>query len=474
MMAVVTRRQRLPDLRRARDRRRARRKGVGRRLDGLRRRAGQPLGVVEIVGEAHRHLDRRALVRRHQRVGACCRRLGDVRLGGVSGHPDPLVRVADVGQPVVIHDGGGVRRQRLPDLRRARDRRRARRGGVGRRRDGRRRRAGQRLGVAGVVGEAHPHLDRRALVRRHQRVGVCCRLGDVRLGVVSGHPDPLVRVDGVGQPVVIHDGGGVSRRQRLPDLRRARDRRRARRKGVGRRLDGRRRRAGQPLGVAGVVGEAHRHLDRRALVRRHQRVGACCRRLGDVRLGVVSGHPDPLVRVDGVGQPVVIHDGGGVRRQRLPDLRRARDRRRARRGGVGRRRDGRRRRAGQRLGVAGVVGEAHRHLDRRALVRRHQRVGACCRLGDVRLGVVSGHPDPLVRVDGVVSPSSSMMAVVSAVSVCPTCAVPVIVGAPVARVLAAASTVSVAALVSLSALPASSVKLTVTLIVVPWSAVTSV
>ena len=49
----------------------------------------------------------------------------------VGGHPDPLVRVADAGQPVGIHDGGGARRQRLPDLRRAGDRRRARRGGVG-------------------------------------------------------------------------------------------------------------------------------------------------------------------------------------------------------------------------------------------------------------------------------------------------------------------------------------------------------
>ena len=195
---------------------------------------------------------------------------------------------------------------------------------------------------------------------------------------------------------------------------------------------------------------------------------------GDVRLGGVV-HPDPLVGVVVAGQPVVIRDVGGVRRQRLPDLRRARDRRRARRKGVRRRRDGRRRHAGQRLGVAGSVGEAHPHLDRHALVRRHQRVGACRRQqGDVRLGGAV-HPDPLV---GVVcrpgSPSSSAMSAVSAVSVCPTCAVPVIVGAPVARVFAAAVTVVVASLVSVSALPAVSVKLTVTLIVMPWSAATSV
>ena len=129
-MAAVRRRQRLPDLRRARDRRRARRKVVVRRRDGLRRLAGQRLGVAGVVGEAHPHLDRLVLVVRHQRVGACRRRQGDVRLVAAV-HPDPLVHVVDGGQPVGILDVCGVRRQRLPDLRRARDRRRARRGGVG-------------------------------------------------------------------------------------------------------------------------------------------------------------------------------------------------------------------------------------------------------------------------------------------------------------------------------------------------------
>ena len=109
-------------------------------------------------------------------------------------------------------------------------------GGVVRRRDGRRRHAGERLGVAGVVGEAHLHLDRRAQVVGHQRVGARRRRGDVRLGAVGGHPDPLVRVAGGGQPVVIHDGGG-DRRQRLPDRRRPGDRRRARRGVVGAGLD---------------------------------------------------------------------------------------------------------------------------------------------------------------------------------------------------------------------------------------------
>ena len=67
-----------------------------------------------------------------------------------------------------------------------------------------------------------------------------------------------------------------------------------------------------------------------------------------------------------------------------------------------------------------------------------------------------------------------MMAVVTAVSVCPTCAAPVIAGAPVAGVLAAAATAAVAVLVSVSGLLASSVKITFTLIVLPRSAPTSV
>ena len=71
-----------------------------------------------------------------------------------------------------------------------------------------------------------------------------------------------------------------------------------------------------------------------------------------------------------------------------------------------------------------------------------------------------------------------MMAVVPAVSVCPTCAVPVIVGAPVAGVLVDAETVAVAALVS-----GPSVRLVVasvsrnetfTLIFLPSSSATSV
>ena len=104
--------------------------------------------------------------------------------------------------------------------------------------------------------------------------------------------------------------------------------------------NGRRLRAGQRLGVAGVVGEAHLHFDRRAQVGIHQRVGAR-RRRGDVRLSVVGGHPDPLeagiaVRKKGVRQPVHIRDGAHRRGQCLAHLRRAGDRRRAGGGGVGR------------------------------------------------------------------------------------------------------------------------------------------
>ena len=67
------------------------------------------------------------------------------------------------------------------------------------------------------------------------------------------------------------------------------------------------------------------------------------------------------------------------------------------------------------------------------------------------------------------SPSASAMAEVSAVNVSPTWAVPVIVGAPVAGLLGAASTAAVAALVSVSPWPASSVKDTLTLMVLPSS-----
>ena len=64
------------------------------------------------------------------------------------------------------------------------------------------------------------------------------------------------------------------------------------------------------------------------------------------------------------------------------------------------------------------------------------------------------------------------MPVVSAVSVSPTWAVPVMVGNPVAGVLGgggAGATAPVAALVSCSSLPASSVKDTLTLMALPSS-----
>ena len=63
------------------------------------------------------------------------------------------------------------------------------------------------------------------------------------------------------------------------------------------------------------------------------------------------------------------------------------------------------------------------------------------------------------------------MPVVFAVSVSPTCAVPVMVGSPVAGVLDAV-TVAVGALVNDSSVPASSVKVIRTLTVFPSSAAT--
>ena len=72
------------------------------------------------------------------------------------------------------------------------------------------------------------------------------------------------------------------------------------------------------------------------------------------------------------------------------------------------------------------------------------------------------------------NPSTSALVPTVAVSVWPTCAVPVIPGLPVAAVLAGRAMITDTLLVSVSALLASSVKLTLTLIVVPRSAVTGV
>ena len=67
-----------------------------------------------------------------------------------------------------------------------------------------------------------------------------------------------------------------------------------------------------------------------------------------------------------------------------------------------------------------------------------------------------------------------MMPDVVAVCSTPTCAVPVIVGVPVAGVLTYSSTGSMSSLVSVSLLSRSSVKLTLTLMVLPSSDATGV
>ena len=72
------------------------------------------------------------------------------------------------------------------------------------------------------------------------------------------------------------------------------------------------------------------------------------------------------------------------------------------------------------------------------------------------------------------SPSLSDMPEADAVSVCPTCAVPLIAGAPVAALLGLAAAAAVGVLVRVSWCPLSSVKDTRTLIVLPSSASTSV
>ena len=79
--------------------------------------------------------------------------------------------------------------------------------------------------------------------------------------------------------------------------------------------------------------------------------------------------------------------------------------------------------AGQGFLVVRIVGEAHPHLESVALVCRGECVGRArlsrqCK-DDARLA-----GKPLVSEDAFSSPSSSSMADVSAVSVCPTCGVP--------------------------------------------------
>ena len=96
----------------------------------------------------------------------------------------------------------------------------------------------------------------------------------------------------------------------------------------GSRFHSSRRRAGECLFVARVVGKADTlTLMVVALVGVGQRVGAARRaRYVRVRRPVV---PYPLVAVRNAGQPVGVRDAGGARRQRLPHLRRPADGRRS-------------------------------------------------------------------------------------------------------------------------------------------------
>ena len=87
------------------------------------------------------------------------------------------------------------------------------RGGI----DGSRRRAGERLGVAGVVGERHPHLDGCARVGVRQLVGRAGRAVDGR--VIA---KPLVAERRIGQAVGVRDARRI-RRQRLAHFGRAAD-----------------------------------------------------------------------------------------------------------------------------------------------------------------------------------------------------------------------------------------------------------
>ena len=401
---------------------RGRRRGDGHRnnsrrgfhgIGGWIGRAGQCLDIVRIVQKGHPHLDLLVRVRRRQRIGGRCRALdvGFVR----PVHPEPVVAVGGVGQPVGIRDAAGRSAQRRTDVPRAGYRRRA--GCVGR--------AG---GPGRDTADLYPKnflAGARVPIRRNRPkshricdspTGRAARILIIGVGRIKiGAPAPANNHDGVGrfrrgfeerrgermrpgrkagrrrqrragrcrEPVVagrthryrvgispgilgfdLHTGQDVAARgartrcerdrqvgialyaiEVIAALSEIRHKRRRGHRREGHRRDGFGARrilgAGQCLGVAVVVLEAHPHPDLLALVGRHQRVGAGGRpgNLLPVRLPV-RVHPDPLERVvvrEGGGQPVDVGDGVFRRGQRLADPRRAGYRRRA--GGVSHVRD---------------------------------------------------------------------------------------------------------------------------------------
>ena len=122
--------------------------------------------------------------------------------------------------------------------------------------------------------------------------------------------------------------------------------------------------------------------------------------------------------------------------------------------------------AGQRLLIVSVVGESDLDLDGIA------RVGSYEGVGGARLPLDVGVRRPIVR-NPLVAERGVLQAVLvgNARNVCfqrsPTWAVPPMIGAPVAGLLGRAATVAVAALVTISSLSASSVKVTLTLMELP-------
>ena len=155
--------------------------------------------------------------------------------------------------------------------------------------------------MAGVVGERHPNLDGCPRVGVHQLVA--CAGGAVDFGVIA---NPLVVERRVGQAVGVGDARRV-RRQRLAHLGRAADGRGARRCPVWPGRDLGRRRAGERLGMPGVVGERHPNLDGCARVGVRQPV----RRAGRaVDAGVIA---NPHVVERRVGEAI------GIRKARCVD-----------------------------------------------------------------------------------------------------------------------------------------------------------
>ena len=331
---------------------------------------------------------------------------------------------------------------------------------------GTRGRAGQGLLVAAVVGEGHSDLYEPALVGVYELVGRVGRLLYIRIGCsVTGYP--LVGERFAAQTVGVGNAR-YARRQCLAHLRRATDGGRACGRTVGCRL----RHGPHPVRhlaraelVAGAYPVFVLHALFRALVR-IAGIGAA----GVLHQGVVvPGAPIGTLLVGAATLDAVAGDRGSVGRfpGQLDRAALLRDRTHV----AWRRRKCRCYRCGRLTGqclfIARFVGKGHLHLDGLARVAGNEDIGGARSALDFR--VPARKPLVTERRSGQ-SVSVGDTRSFQAFSVSPTWAVPPMVGAPVAGLLGRGRhSVGRRSLVSVSALPSSSVKVTRTLMVLPAS-----